>query len=199
MKIFYIMGKSASGKDSVFKELMKKGSDIFEPIIPYTTRPMRKGEVNGKDYNFVSNEEFDEMLKDNMIIEYRSYKVANKDTWTYLTPKLKDVGAGKVYLGIGTLESYKSMKEYYGDDMIPIYIEVDDETRLKRAIDRESTQNNPNYKEVCRRFISDEEDFSEEKLKEANIMIRFWNQNLNRCVEYTKGYIYGFILAHENI
>ena len=56
---------------------------------------------------------------------------------------------------IGTLESYEKIKEYYGEDNVyPIYIEVDDETRIERALKREKKQPEPKFQEMCRRFSS---------------------------------------------
>lgn len=60
-KIFYIMGKSASGKDTIYKELIEK-MPKFHSIVPYTTRPMREGEKDGVEYFFVDQERFDEMM-----------------------------------------------------------------------------------------------------------------------------------------
>ena len=87
------------------------------------------------------------------------------------------------YLGIGTLESYQKMKEYFGQDtMVPLYIEVEDGERLSRALTREKMQKSPRYAELCRRFLADCEDFSEEKLLEAGITQRFSNVNLEECM-----------------
>ena len=59
------------------------------------------------------------------------------------------------YLGIGTLESYEQLKTYYGaEKLCPLYIEVEDGERLKRAIAREELQEKPQYEEMCRRFLS---------------------------------------------
>ena len=67
------------------------------------------------------------------------------------------------YLLIGTLETYEKIREYYGaEHLVPIYIEVEDGERLARALERERRQAVPKYKEMCRRFLADEEDFCEE-------------------------------------
>lgn len=72
------------------------------------------------------------------------------------------------YLIIGTLESYSKMKSYYGEEyLVPIYIEVEDGERLSRALQRERQQEQPKYDELCRRFLADQNDFSEENLREA--------------------------------
>ena len=94
------------------------------------------------------------------------------------------------YLGIGTLESYCRMKEYYGKDkVLPIYIQVEDGERLQRALIREKKQDNPKYAEMCRRFLADQEDFSEEHIREAGIEIRFVNDDLDNCVRNIIKYI----------
>ena len=88
-----------------------------------------------------------------------------------------------VSLGIGTLESYLKLRDYYGEErMLPVYIEVDDGIRLQRALDREKQQKTPNYAELCRRFLADQQDFSEEKLKEAGIRKRYRNDVLPDCL-----------------
>ena len=77
----------------------------------------------------------------------------------------------RYYVAIGTLEAYTKMRRYFGEEaLIPIYLYTDDATRLERAIGREKQQARPNYREVCRRFLADEEDFSDEKLLEAGII-----------------------------
>ena len=94
------------------------------------------------------------------------------------------------YLGIGTLESYEGMKQYYGEENIcPLYIEVEDGERLKRAIRREEQQTVPKYEEMCRRFLADAEDFSEEKLAQAGIGRRFANKELEQCIKEIKNWI----------
>lgn len=181
-KIFYIMGKSASGKDTIYKELIEK-MPKFHSIVPYTTRPMREGEKDGVEYFFVDQERFDEMMDEEKIIEFRSYNT-KCGIWTYFTADDGQIDLKKGhYLGIGTLESYQKMRNYYGEsNVVPVYIEVEDGERLIRAIKREKEQETPKYEELCRRFLADQEDFSEEKIKEAGISRRFENDDLDVCV-----------------
>ena len=84
---------------------------------------------------------------------------------------------------LGTLESYNKMKEYFKKELIPIYIEVEDGIRLERAIRREKKQKEPKYTELCRRFIADSKDFSEENIKKSKIEKRFQNIELDKCVD----------------
>ena len=72
--IYYICGKSAVGKDSIFQELVKR-SDL-KRIIPYTTRPMRPMEKEGEEYHFLLEEEFLKLLSEGKMMESRSYDTA---------------------------------------------------------------------------------------------------------------------------
>ena len=67
--------------------------------------------------------------------------------------------------------------------MVPVYIEVPDGIRLLRAVKREENQKKPNYREVCRRYLADEKDFSEENLERLGITKRYQNPDMEICVE----------------
>ncbi len=195
-KIFCLMGKSSSGKDTLYKMLMEQNGMMFHKIVPYTTRPIRSGETNGVQYFFTDEEGLRNLEKQNKVIEQRAYHTVH-GVWRYFTVDDGQVDFSKGdYLVIGTLESYLNLREYYGEDyVLPIYIEVDDGLRLQRALDRERMQEEPKYAEMCRRFLADEEDFSEDKVSEAGITARFINQELEKTLEdiliYIKGEEYG--------
>lgn len=182
-KIYVLMGKSSTGKDTVYKELMAKTN--VSPITMYTTRPMRDGETDGKEYFFVTDEVSEKYEEANRIIEIRKYNTVH-GIWKYFTLDDDQIkkDSKNTYLVIATLEAYEKYIAYYGSEMvIPIYIEVDDRTRIHRAMQREDLQENPKYAEMCRRFLADEEDFSEEKIINAGIKKRYINDSLLRCVE----------------
>ena len=189
-KIFYIMGKSASGKDKIYSILMEKKELKLHKLVLYTTRPIRAGEENGKQYFFTDDKKLEQFRKSGKLIESRSYDTIH-GVWTYFTADDGQVDLEKAdYLGIGTLESYCRMKEYYGKDkVLPIYIQVEDGERLQRALIREKKRDNPKYAEMCRRFLADQEDFSEEHIREAGIEIRFVNDDLDNCVRNIIKYI----------
>jgi len=183
------MGKSSSGKDTVFKKLMKKGLGL-QPIVPYTTRPIRAGEENGVQYFFTDEDGFQSLCSQGKVIEDRAYHTMH-GLWRYFT-----VDDGQILLGerssivIGTLEGYMKMKAYFGEEkLLPILIELDDGIRLQRALDRERKEEHPKYKEMCRRFLADCEDFSEEKIQEAGICRRFYNEDLEQCLTEIVAYI----------
>lgn len=189
-KIFYIMGKSSSGKDTIYRKLQETEDLKLGRLVLYTTRPIRDGEKEGQEYHFVDEAKYLEFDKTEKVIEARTYQTVY-GPWTYFTADDGSVDLSKTsYLAIGTLESYQNLKAYYGKSALcPIYVEVEDGERLKRAIAREETQKEPHYEELCRRFLADSEDFSEEKLKQAGIEKRFLNKNLETCLSEITAYI----------
>ena len=189
-KIFYIMGKSASGKDKIYSILLADQELNLRKMVLYTTRPVREGEENGKQYFFTDDKKLEEFRESGKLIESRSYHTVH-GIWTYFTADDGQVKLNEAdYLGIGTLESYRQLKEYYGEEnVLPIYIQVEDGERLRRALVREQKQEEPKYAEMCRRFLADQEDFSEENIAGAGIGIRFENDDLDICVKNISNYI----------
>jgi guanylate kinase len=183
-RIYIIIGKSATGKDTVYKMLLETKELKLRTCVTYTTRPIRSNEHNGVEYFFVDETFLNRLRAENKIIEQRSYSTMH-GIWHYFTVNDGQINLEEAdYLMLGTLESYKQIREYYGKDrVIPLYLEVEDGIRLLRAVQREQKQEQPKYSEVCRRFLADEEDFSEEKLKEAGIAKRFNNNNLQSCLQ----------------
>lgn len=186
-RIYYIMGKSSSGKDTIYKRLLNEQD--FTPIVLYTTRPMRENEEDGREYHFVERSRFEQMERQGEVIEKRIYNTIHGE-WIYFTSKSSISLENGSCLGIGTLESYLGIRKYYGDIVVPIYIEVDDGIRLMRAIQREQQETAPKYAELCRRFLADSEDFSEDKLKAAGIEKKFQNNGeINDCIKEIVEYI----------
>ena len=182
MKIVYIIGKSSSGKDTIFKKLKEKLN--FNTYIMYTTRPIREGEKEGITYHYISNEKMQRYIEGKekeKLIEYRTYQTVH-GPWTYATIADEQFQSDKNMLMLGTLESYEKMKNVFKNELIPIYIEVEDGLRLERAIKRERQEKEPKYTELCRRFLADSKDFSEENLKKAGINKRFQNIDLDKCI-----------------
>ena len=171
-KIFFVLGKSCSGKDTIFQSLKENKQLNLKTVVGYTTRPMRVNEKDGVEYFFVDQNKLEELKKAKKVIECRDYNTVY-GIWSYFT-----VDDGQIdlnngdYLYIGTLESYEQMIDFYGEDVVvPLYIQV------------ERNHSEPKYKELCRRFLADEEDFSEEKIEKAGIKKRFENNNLNQCIK----------------
>lgn len=186
-RIFYIIGKSSSGKDTVYKRLLSEMKLI--PVIIYTTRPMRENEQQGREYYFVDKTCFEKMCSDGDVIEKRIYNTMHGE-WIYFTAKNSISTEKGDCIGIGTLQSFVQIKKFFGSAVVPIYIEVDDGIRLSRAVERERMEKIPKYKELCRRFLADCDDFSEEKLLLAGINRRFSNNSdIESCIDEIKKYI----------
>ena len=187
------MGKSASGKDTIYKRLLEQFDDKLHPLVIHTTRPPREGEKNGVEYYFDTVEDYFQFKDNDSILEERFYDVSvvgGSTRWYYYTVKDHQFELFENLLGIGTLESYMSIRNVFGSSIVPIFIDVSDTAdRLCRAIARERKQAKPNYAELCRRFISDEEDFSVKNMNLAGIDKIFYNYNIEDCVQEIKRYI----------
>ena len=181
-KIFYLMGKSASGKDTIYRKVKEQMPEL-KTIVIYTTRPIREGEQNGREYHFVDDDKLKELQEAGKVIELREYNTVH-GIWKYFTADDGQFAGDDNYLAIGTLESYVQLRDYFGQErLVPIYVEVEDGLRLERALARERMQATPKYEEMCRRFLADAADFSVENLKEAGITRKFMNIDMDKCVQ----------------
>lgn len=190
-KIFCIMGKSSSGKDTIFRLLCEENTYGLKEVVSYTTRPKRSNETNGVEYYFIDKNGLDTWNKEGKVIESRCYNTIHGD-WYYSTidDGQINIESGENYLVISTLESFVSIRDYYGkDNVLPIYIDIDNGLRLHRALEREREQAQPKYEEMCRRFLADSKDFSDENLEKAGITISFENYNLDKVLDEIKVFI----------
>ena len=155
-RIYYIMGKSSAGKDTLFREIRHRLPEL-RTVIPYTTRPIREGEENGREYHFVEESRLAELEAAGRVIEMRAYHTVH-GVWKYFTVDDGQIDVRTAdYLMIGTLESW--------------------------ALGRERMQKSPKYGEMCRRFLADEKDFAEENLYRLGITRRFINDDKEQCLE----------------
>lgn len=189
-KMLYLMGKSASGKNAVYTHLLENESLNLKKVVPYTTRPIRTGEADGVEYHFTDEDGYRKLEDAGRVIEARVYHTYY-GPWYYFMVDDGSIDLSRnSYLVIGTLESYQKTAGYFGrDKVIPILLELDDGVRLKRALEREMQEESPGYEEMCRRFLADSVDFSEEKIREAGIDRCFLNNRLEDCLEEIKKYI----------
>ena len=188
-KLICLMGKSSSGKDTIYKRLRTELPELL-PVVLYTTRPMREGEQDGVEYYFVSEEEYQSIHKSGRIMEERAYQTVY-GVWRYFTvwDEEKNLNESS-YIMIGTPEAFEKIVEYLGrEQVVPVFIDLDDGVRLQRALDREKAQDHPRYLEMCRRFLADAEDFSKEKTEALGIEKVFYNEHLEQCLKEIKEYI----------
>ena len=181
-KIFMIMGPSSSGKDTIYKKIKELYPELKE-IILYTNRPIRENEIDGVNYNFVSLDKIKEMEENNEILEKREYNTVH-GLWVYATAKTNIDLESNNYIGINTLEGYKALREYYKEDIIPLYIYVEDGIRLTRALEREKLEDEPKYAEMCRRYLADSKDFSPYNLIDNDIYDLYDNsKDIDTCIK----------------
>ena len=112
-KIFYVMGKSASGKDTIYKKLLERFPGL-KTVVTYTTRPIRDGETEGVEYHFTSVPQLEQMKTEGRVIESRTYETVF-GPWCYCTVNDGQIDLDRHdYLMIGTLESYRKTRDYFG-------------------------------------------------------------------------------------
>ena len=190
-KIFVIMGRSSCGKDTIYKKLLERGNVDLSKVIIYTTRPMREKEVDGVQYYFCSIERYEKFREERKIIEERTYNTMY-GPWHYFTVDDGQIDLSKGnYLIIGTIDMYVSFKEYFSEEnVVPLMISVDDGGIMQRAMKRELKQENPKYDEMCRRFLVDKADYSDERLEYGGIERTFDNNaEVEVCIEEIEKYI----------
>ena len=149
-KIIALIGEAGSGKDRALQEILKKDNDYFNEIIHTTTRPPREREIEGKNYYFVSNESFRQMLEFNSLLVYSIY-----NQWSYGI-SLSSLREDKVNIGVLNLQELAELEKNPNIELCIMYLSVDDKTRLLRQLNREK---NPNVAEVLRRFEADRKEF----------------------------------------
>lgn len=163
-KIVTLSGKAGAGKDTLMQEVLKVFAAEYpnEPvheIVSCTTRPMREGEVDGKNYHFLTHKEFSERLVNGLMVEAAVF-----NDWCYGTclEHMSEEGINiGVYNpeGVGILQSIPDIMVY------SIFVDAPDKVRMLRQLNRE---NNPDVKEIVRRFGADEADFSADNLIDIN-------------------------------
>ena len=144
-----LVGKTCSGKDTIQKELLKRG---LHSVVSYTTRPPRPGEIEGEAYHFISKEDFFERRKEGFFAETTCYNVAHDDLW-YYGSAVEDLTQDKVIIvnpnGLRQLRYLKSLHP------VAFYLSVSDEAIQKRLIQR-----GDDAEEAARRFKEDQSDFA---------------------------------------
>lgn len=148
-KIIAIAGEAGTGKDSLMQEVLKIRNDLHE-IISCTTRPIREGEVYGVNYYYYTPEQFgDRVLHDEML------ECTVFNDWFYGT-SYDSVRSDCVNIGVFNPTGLESLVARPDVDVRIIRVVAEDKTRLLRQLNRED---NPDVKEIIRRFQADYEDF----------------------------------------
>ena len=152
-KLLILFGKSAAGKDTMLHYL-EKAIPNSHIIVSHTSRPPRDYEIQDKDYHFVSLQEFEKLRDNYEMLEYTYF-----NGWYYGTHK-SEIKPDVINIGVFNPTGVYTLTHDWSDqiDILPVYIQVDDKTRLLRSLTREIC---PDCHEICRRFLADEAQFSQ--------------------------------------
>lgn len=151
-KIIAFLGESGCGKDYAVSYLCSKYPNIFHKVITTTTRPKRDYEIENKDYIFTTIPEFTKEVLNGNIIEATCF---NED-WYYGT-NIKQLNKDKVNLIVLNPESmFNLLQNEKNISLAFFYVQANDKDRLIYSLHREQ---NPDCKEICRRFLADKDDF----------------------------------------
>lgn len=146
MSRIVLCGKAASGKDHMRKVLGSRG---FRYGVSYTTRPPREGEVNGRDYHFISINEFEALLKDGYWYEWVEF-----NGWYYGTSQDQFHKDCDLFIMTPT-----GVSKIHPEDRLNttiIYLDIDLETRKSRLTQRDMPGDS-----MERRIMADEADFKQ--------------------------------------
>ena len=144
-----IFGKTASGKSRIVNELVKRG---YKKIVTTTTRPARKSEVDGVDYNFITDEEFKQLINTRYFAEWKKYDTA-EGVWYYGSPLDEISRSDNKSIVILTPDGYRDIKDEL-DEHISIYIYANNKTIRNRLSKRGGKK-----EEADRRILHDNKDF----------------------------------------
>lgn len=151
MKVIALMGKAGSGKDTILKAVIEQYPSFFQKIVSVTTRPMREGEQEGIDYNYITEDQFNELLDNDVLLEFNQF-----NGWLYGTSK-KNFSETKINIGVFNPAGVRSLMEHDDIRLTVYYVICPDKMRLIRQLERES---DPDVKEIIRRFGADGRNFA---------------------------------------
>lgn len=175
--LYCIMGNAGVGKDTICRELSKKLN--IPKLITYTTRPQRKDEEYGDTYYFIDIDRSVEMCRYGTVAEYRGYKVANGSIWRYLTKKSTIIEATtEDRICVASLNQYGNYYQLIPDHIIPIILNVCDEERYLRMLNRDPLQDKS---ELNRRFSKDKNMLNIDKVPTA---VYIYNRDIESTVDH---------------
>ena len=167
-----LIGKAGSGKDTILKDVVRAYKLPMNIIVSYTTRPMREGETEGKEYHFISEETFKQMINNNQMLEYVQF-----NNWWYGTG-ISCLDDSKINIGIFNPSGIKSLINFPEIDLQIYYIHASDKQRLLRQLNREEY---PDIKEIIRRYSADEEDFKNINFNNMQILFNETERDRLKC------------------
>jgi guanylate kinase len=149
-KLIALIGEAGSGKDFLLRCTLSEYPEYHE-IISCTTRPKRMGEVNGKNYYFLTDKEFCDKINTFQMLEYTEF-----NNWYYGT-MLESLDKNKINIGVFNPAGIRKLRKCKDIDLTVYYVRAPAKERLLRQLNRED---DPDVSEVIRRFNTDTEDFN---------------------------------------
>lgn len=170
-----LSGVSGAGKDTIKKELIKRMENV-ESLPSYTTRPMRPGDIEGATYNFITTEEFENMIKNNEFYEYNVHHEHYYGTSRRLmNEKIK---SGKIIVKDIDVNGVENLINLLKEDtkVVTIFLRVPKEILMKRLQNR---VDKPDLKEITLRL--NRFDYEESRIGMYDYVIK--NNNLEKSVQ----------------
>ena len=168
--IIAIMGKSGAGKDSMMEAVLDRlplDAKVHE-IVSCTSRPMREGEEHGINYYYYRPDEFEQKIMNNEMLEFTRF-----NNWWYGTGYESVFEHGFVNIGVFNPTGIRQLLEREDCNVVIFWVRTADKTRLLRQLNREE---NPDVKEIIRRFGADEDDFDDIDFSYISIPNNSWDE-----------------------
>ena len=172
-----LSGASASGKTEAAKMLMGKYG--IQKAITTTTRPMRVNEVNGRDYFFVSKEEFEQLIKEDRFVEHTVYN------GNYYGSSKDQIANDRVV--VIDLEGLKSYSRLNDSRIVTFYLDTCEDIRFKRMLERGDKK-----EDAIRRIENDRKIFAKGNIPKTN----FYIDSENKSIEEVADEIYRLYNKH---
>ena len=150
IKLIVFMGEAGSGKDRMLNEILASDASLNR-VVSYTTRPKRENEVEGRDYYYMSENDFFELTKIGSMYEYSLHH------WWYGTG-VNSYDENKINIAVLNPEGIRSLIDDSRFDITVYWVRADAKTRLLRQLNRED---NPDCNEIIRRYGTDTADFAQ--------------------------------------
>lgn len=148
--VLAICGKSATGKDSLANALSKEKSQYkIHKVVSDTSRPIRANEKSGRDYNFISEDEFIDKAVDGEYLEVTRFR-----GWYYGIPK-NEIWQRDINIVVVDPQGLSNLMHYRKEmTIIPIYIEAATPLRLKRSVRREHKIRIEYLRRICADYLN---------------------------------------------
>ena len=180
--LYCIIGSSGSGKNAILEKLLKKSELNLRRVVTCTTRPMREKEIPGQDYHYIDKSLAIKMMNSDIVIEARRYKVNSGEYWYYFTPDFclnESIIQDQNLICAASPDQFGAYFKAFPGYVVPIIITVSDKVRLIRSLSRED---NPDCKEICRRYLADTKDYSYTDVDPMFIFSN--NEDIDKLVDY---------------